>query len=1457
MKKFILFFLFFTFFALNISNLFAQQMTYTNLRDGNGISIGVKLDSYDITPLSYKSETMHEISLSGIFLPNDEGMPNLPRISRFVAVPKGAEVKISLKRMETQTVQNINVAPALRIQAIPEEPVMDYIKSERVYEANEFYPQNILEISDVTSLRGVSVVVVGITPFQFNPITKELIVITNIELELEYIGGSREYDDPKYRSPWFDPILRNALLNYEVLEDIEYTPQSARNGTGCEYLIVIPNRDDFRPYAEQIKEFRTKQGIYTKIMRLDEMPASNTTQIKQFFHNAYNTWDIPPVAVLLMGDHISSTNLTQGIPAETINHPYSGTCITDNQYADVTGGDLLPEMIFGRMAAETEAQMAVLVSKFLEYETQPCMEPSFYQNPITALGWQTSRWFQICSEAVGGYWRNMGKTPVRVNAIYEGTPGSQWSTAQNSATVVNYFGPNGTGYIPASPTELGGWSGGLASHINNGVNSGAFALQHRDHGYEIGWGEPDYTIPNISGLTNVGKMTYVFTINCTTGKFNHSTPCFGEVFHRYTYQGQNAGCVGFVGPTEVSYSFVNDTYVWGMYDLFDPEFLPTYGPNYGTKLGPHVAYSGNWMPAFGNVSGKYFLYSSSWPYNTGDKNITYQMFTPHSDVFLRLFTEVPRDNNISHAAVTLAGNPNFMISASEGTLIALSTVIDGELEIIATAVATGAMQMMTIPSTLIPATEINIVVTGQNYKRYETVVMVVPAEGPYIVPTGYTVENDAILTYISENSVISVDLKNVGVETTNVLNVTIVSNDPKLTITQDNASCEGIAPDETKTVNFKVSVANDIPNNKIFSTDVIVSENGKSQSWESKLSLKAFAPVFSLKKVLIDDVEDGSLQKGALVKITTVVENKGGADAYAVIGELEFNDPYITIACGDDTKRSGSNNLPAGESLNLDFFIITSPNMPTGYEANINILLNAMYELSYSKSFKIINSGTGNYCPSGSQDCSDGDKFTSVIFYKTSEPTILLINNTNTTCNSGGYSDFTNTSVTLEPGQQYTIKVKCGYNSQHVRGWIDLNGNNVFDSNEMLISITCSSSNTEYQQTFTIPQDFAPGAQRFRLITRYNSAPIACNNGNYGQTHEYTVIFPELYPRVQNVNATLTDKNITVIWDAPAEGTPEGYNIFRNKIKLNTTPLTETSFTEENLPEGIYAYNVTAVYTGNKESFAEMSNVICFFLVCEKPVNLQGDVEGKNVFLSWEDSENIEGKLLGYNVYRDEVKINENIVLDKEYIDNNLASGAYIYKVSAIYEHCEESELIEGIILIICEPPTTISVVPESYAIFITWEEPESKEGELLGYNLYRDEKIINEELLVENEYLDEELPNGTYIYNVSAVYVHCDESELSESVEIVYVGIKNIHNTSIKIYPNPTTGKFRILSSEFRVVNVEIFDVYGKSVLKLESRNSNPETIINVSYLQSGIYFVKIYSETNQIEVKRLVVIK
>jgi hypothetical protein len=890
------------------------------------LHISYNVGQVTLNQLNYRGEEMSEVAIKAIAIPNEAGKPNLPGESRMMAIPQGATATLRVVSIEKETLHNVNIAPALRIQSENEEPDMNYVKDLSVYNKNAFYPAEPFIMGN-SYIRGVDAVTVSITPFQYNPVTKDLVVYTNVELAVEFEGSNGHFGEDRLRSPYWDPILAAELLNYDQLPVIDYEARMQEwlrdDKTGAEYLIITPNNDAWAEYANQLKEYRTRQGILTEVYRLDEMPATSTSQMKSWFHNAYNTWEIAPVAVCLLGDH--GTNMGQYIPAEIVTHPYEGTCITDNRYADAVGNDNLPDMVFSRLIAETPDQLPVFVGKQIEYEyTNPNMDPSFYTRPITALGWQTERWFQLCSEVFGGYMRQHGYDTNRINCIYMGTPGNSWSSNQNTYMVVNYFGPNGVGYIPASPSELGDWNNGTPELVVQAVNQGSFWLQHRDHGLETGWGEPAVRNSHVSQMNNVGKLPFVMSINCLTGKFNYHEDCFCEAWMRRTYNGENAGAVGVLCPTETSYSFVNDAYVWGVYDLFDGDFLPTYGP--------YADNTGNWMPAFGNVAGKYFLAQSNWPYNTESKDITYTMFTAHCDAFLRIYTQVPQVMDVTHPEAVIAGLGEINITAPEGCMISLVKEDEVEgWEILAVATATGDPQTIEFEPQL-PPTEINLVITGQNYLRYEAVIGVLPADGPYIVFDNKVINDQNGNNQLDFGETINLDvaLRNVGNDPMSAFEAVLETESEYITITNGTAQYDAIAPNATQNLEnaFSFTVADNVPDNTSNRFTITVT-NGEDV-YVSNLALKAYAPIFKLGNLHITEVEgngNGRLDAGETAQLSFPIANNGHANAASTTTTLQMLSPYITVTESMVTFES----VNAGETLNAVYDITISEETPIGY----------------------------------------------------------------------------------------------------------------------------------------------------------------------------------------------------------------------------------------------------------------------------------------------------------------------------------------------------------------------------------------------------------------------------------------------------------------------------------------------------------------------------------------------
>jgi len=93
-------------------------------------------------------------------------------------------------------------------------------------------------------------------------------------------------------------------------------------------------------------------------------------------------------------------------------------------------------------------------------------------------------------------------------------------------------------------------------------------------------------------------------------------------------------------------------------------------------------------------------------------------------------------------------------------------------------------------------------------------------------------------------------------------------------------------------------------------------------------------------------------------------------------------------------------------------------------------------------------------------------------------------------------------------------------------------------------------------------------------------------------------------------------------------------------------------------------------------------------------------------------------------------------------------------------------------------------------------------------------------------------------------------------------VSVADIYKDGNKIllYPNPTTGELRIMNYELRINSVEIYDIYGRNVGAKFPSNSlegwQPQAdgvVLNISHLPSGIYFVKIQTET-EFEIQKIV---
>ena len=525
---------------------------------------------------------------------------------------------------------------------------------------------------------------------------------TNIDFDIKvhYDNRNASYGDNRLRTKEWDNIIRSISSNPDVIDDFDYDNNVKNildnNLEGCEYLIITPNDNDISLWADTLAKFRNEQGILTKVISLDEIGDNLPFNIKNYFNNIYKNWDLVPSAILLFGDY--NLDDTKGICSFYLNdHPDGISYLADNKFVDFNN-DNLPEIVIARMPAANAQQAELMVKKTIHYELYPSTNYEYYDNPVTVMGFEESRWFQLCSEIIAGYFENINKSPKRLNAIFGGKPDSLWSTAKNTDKLIKAFGPNGLNYIPSDLRHLTKWYANK-DDISNAINNGTFLIQYRGHGQNQAWTKPYFSNKEIDKLYNE-DLTFVMSTNCRTGNFifgEDDNDCFAERFMR-----TEQGSVAIIAASETSFSYVNDTYVIGCYDYLWNDFLPYYGNN-----DTHFKY-----PAFANVYGKYFLKQSAWPELSFNKNVTYNLFHYFGDAFLKLNTEMPQRINISYPSKITSEDTYIKIKKDKDTKIALS--VEGEI----IAISSDNDSILTIHPQE-SGSKIKVVATKQDHYRHE------------------------------------------------------------------------------------------------------------------------------------------------------------------------------------------------------------------------------------------------------------------------------------------------------------------------------------------------------------------------------------------------------------------------------------------------------------------------------------------------------------------------------------------------------------------------------------------------------------------------------------------------------------------------------------------------------------------------------------------------------------------
>jgi len=137
-----------------------------------------------------------------------------------------------------------------------------------------------------------------------------------------------------------------------------------------------------------------------------------------------------------------------------------------------------------------------------------------------------------------------------------------------------------------------------------------------------------------------------------------------------------------------------------------------------------------------------------------------------------------------------------------------------------------------------------------------------------------------------------------------------------------------------------------------------------------------------------------------------------------------------------------------------------------------------------------------------------------------------------------------------------------------------------------------------------------------------------------------------------------------------------------------------------------------------------------------------------------------------------------------------------------------------------------------------------------LGYSLDFSSQTnheVNATVTIKDDYVFENCEVIVFLQNMDTKEIYQGTSQMMTEI----VGINKVNVSELEVYPNPASDRLTI-KSQSALELIEMYNQVGQIVKTLTTSGSNVN--INVADLETGIYFIKVYSHDNVIT-KKLVI--
>ena len=328
--------------------------------DLHAIQLQIDVPETATETVDFAGASMSWVRMNGEAVRELPGAPEVPRIVRMIMIDGQGNYQFNVGDLEFST-STLPYPPAPHVPLAEDANALDETVALRAefYEHNDWYPANVVEVSEPATIRDVRFVLVTINPVQVNPVTREVRTYSHVDVSLQNVGGAGVNElthVPEYLSPSFKELYRT-IPNFE--------------GSSLDALPVMPGRHLYicDPNAtvvglvQTLVDWRRKRG-YDAYIATTTQTGTSATSIRTYIQNQFDSGNGALEYVTLVGD-----------PDAAAPHALATGTALDNTYATIgdINPDPVPDIAVGRLPSTGNLNLQTMIENIISYESDPYM----------------------------------------------------------------------------------------------------------------------------------------------------------------------------------------------------------------------------------------------------------------------------------------------------------------------------------------------------------------------------------------------------------------------------------------------------------------------------------------------------------------------------------------------------------------------------------------------------------------------------------------------------------------------------------------------------------------------------------------------------------------------------------------------------------------------------------------------------------------------------------------------------------------------------------------------------------------------------------------------------------------------------------------------------------------------------------------------------------------------------